>query len=249
MQRVKNDMASDSETAKSALIYVTDKFNLHIPSHDYLLYAGTKRKLWATNFFTNVFFYILIQSAHSCAKLGGGIEIKGFLRRLILHGIETGVQVLLVIMGFPLSQSCQAHEWLRGSLEWVVLSHAKCVQVADAFFVALKRFDTLSPRVSDGATFLDALLKTSICMVAMSTWAPDLIPGHLQLTVVIMDHIFGKRNWENAFGNEHPAPRGVGKDIYDDNLSVRPLEKELVRESELGWISFQRAFSCLASLM
>ena len=53
--------------------------------------------------------------------LGGGIAIKGFLRRLLLLGVETGVQVHLVEMGFSLSTACQAHEWPRGSLKWVVV--------------------------------------------------------------------------------------------------------------------------------
>ena len=64
-------------------------------------------------FATMIFFYVLAYNRNECRKLGGGIAIKGYLRRLLLFIVESGVQHMLVTR-FAITLSGSAHEWLRG---------------------------------------------------------------------------------------------------------------------------------------
>ena len=88
------------------------------------------------SFFLRVFFYILTHNA--CAILGGGITIRGFLRRLLLFVVESGAQMLLVLKKVPLRHSSHPHEWLHGSLKWVQDSHALCCTKINEFFAKLE---------------------------------------------------------------------------------------------------------------
>eukprot|EP00984_Skeletonema_dohrnii_P023183 scaffold12261_cov72-Skeletonema_dohrnii-CCMP3373.AAC.1 len=178
--------------------------------------ADTKR-LHELPFFAILFLYSIGHCAEDCNDLGGGIAIGGFLRRVILLVVESGIQMLFQKLGINLADASMPHEWINGGLmKWVKESHARCVDCGEAFFEVLKeKFGTLGgsidERVSDpNGSYIEYVLKNSIKMVALSSWAPDV--KCLPLTEVLLNLIFSY--WNDAFGKRHPVKRGFG-DVYD----------------------------------
>eukprot|EP00985_Skeletonema_marinoi_P010991 scaffold5175_cov77-Skeletonema_marinoi.AAC.1 len=168
-------------------------------------------------FFAILFLYSIGHCAEDCGDLGGGIAIGGFLRRVILLVVESGIQMLFQKLGINLTDASMPHEWINGGLmKWVKESHERCVDCGEAFFEELKeKFGTLDgsidERVSDqNDSYIEYVLKNSIRMVALSSWAPDV--KCLPLTEVLLDLIFS--HWTDAFGKRNPVKRGFG-DIYD----------------------------------
>jgi len=164
-----------------------------------------------------IFMYMIGHSEEECEVLGGVIRVRSYLKRLCLLIVESGVQELLVSIGVELSKACQAHEWLQGSMSWVPASHNECAGEGESFFKKVKELDTSADPLNEdfGMSYFAYILATSIQMIALASWAADTVEGHLVLTDVIMDLIFGFFNWGDAFGDEHPVKRGPGVDIYD----------------------------------
>ena len=106
-------------------------------------------------FFAILFLYSIGHCAEDCVDLGGGIAIGGFLRRVILLVVESGIQMLFQKLGINLADASMPHEWINGGLmKWVKESHERCVECGEAFFEELKvKFGTLDgsidERVSD----------------------------------------------------------------------------------------------------
>jgi len=92
-----------------------------------------------------------------------------------------------------------------------------CADEGELFFKKVKELVTSADPLNEdfGMSYFAYILATSIQMIALASWAADTVEGHLVLTDVIMDLIFGFFNWGDAFGDEHPVKRGPGVNIYD----------------------------------
>jgi len=185
-----------------------------------------------------IFMYMMSHDDEECQVLGGAIRIKSYLKRLCLLIVESGVQELLVSIGVELSKACQAHEWLQGDMSWVRVSHNECAGEGESFFKKVKELDTSADPLNEdfGMSYFAYIMATSIQMIALASWAADTIPGHLVLTDVIMDLIFGFFNWGDAFGDEHPVKRGTG-DIYNAS-KYSSAARSRARDRISSWLEY-----------
>ena len=192
--------------------------------------------------------YTNLDDAFGATCLGGSIAIKGFLRRLILHVLESGITIMLVNNGFGLNDASQAHEWLTGSLTWVVHAHTRCCAALDILWTKIQGIDTSEshndPRVAGtGYSYLEAVLKCSLPFYAMQTWDPGLNDGIVVLTVVIMNIVFGPRNkyWWDAFGDNVP-PELYNPDSFQDHHRLE------ARNTIYSFLDYVQAVICFCAL-
>ena len=194
-------------------------------------------------FALGLFLYALGHSKEECPKMGGGIAIMGYLRRLILFFVESGVQMLCATLGMTLSDSSQAHEWLCGSLDWVAKAHFRCCNMVDKFWKAMQTIDTSGndPRVwklcsayfGYYSSYLDTITAQSIPVFAMSTWKPGIPDGTIIfLTPLLMNLIFSYLGgWVDAFGDVTPP----ANDPYNPNR-FRNRQRGTARETIYKWL-------------
>ena len=194
-------------------------------------------------FTLGLFLYALGHSKEECPKMGGGIAIRGYLRRLILFFVESGVQMLCATLGMTLSDSSQAHEWLCGSLDWVAEAHLRCCNMVDKFWEAMQTIDTSGddPRVWSFcsayfgyySSYLDTITAQSIPVFAMAAWAPGIPDGTIIiLTAILMNLIFNYLGaWEDAFGDVTPPAH----DPYNAG-SFKPHQRSTARERIYKWL-------------
>ena len=180
---------------------------------------------------TCIFLYVLYYNRGECPLLGGGREIKGYFRRLMLFGLESGISLLYISLGGTLDKRTCAHEWLYGSMESVPEAHRKCAAAADGFWEKLEKEKTRF----DGTAFVRYLVTLPIQMIALAAWAPDTISGHVVFTDVVMNRIFGRGMWSAAFGNEHSVSRESGEDIYDAS-KYSPTARERAIKRIIEWM-------------
>ena len=164
-------------------------------------------------FFASLFFYSIAYTAEECKFIGGGRAIMGYLRRMLLFVVESGVQALFPLLGIPLAKSTMPHEFITGYglLNWVKKSHETCVECGRAFFKELdEMFGDLSSSTDDrvenfNGSFIEYVLKKCIRMTALSSWKPAI--KCVPLTGVILDLIFNIGMWKNAFGDRKTNPK------------------------------------------
>ena len=139
----------------------------------------------------------------------GAFMIRSLLKRFTIHVLESGFQEYAKdLNGLSLgdgAMECVQHEFLRGG------HHLR--RAAEKMQVVAKELSKLLETLSRtfGDDYVEYLRSSSIEIKALSSWRPDI--DCLGFTEVILDVMFGKDNWMNAFLS--PPPKNEEGDAYD----------------------------------
>ena len=142
---------------------------------------------------TIMFFWSLVMEYGTCKFIGGGILMSGFLLRIYLLIIESGLQVLLKKGG-------DEHEAVNNSLMGCFFSSMHEI------WEAVLKLHSMLPK--------SFFARTRIFRPALCSWAPGTIegvcPDSIGATVVILNLIFGERGygWKDVFGSPPDASPG-----------------------------------------
>ena len=141
----------------------------------------------------------------------GAFKLHGLLKRLAIHLLESGFQKLAEEIEGELdladgAKDCVQHEFLRGKH----LLDRAADKMEDVAGELNRLLETL--RKKFGNEYIEYLRRTPIVVKALSSWPPAI--RRLGFTVVILDVMFGKDNWKDAFSRPPPGADGEG-DAYD----------------------------------
>lgn len=139
----------------------------------------------------------------------GAFMIHGLLKRFTIHVLESGFQEYAKrLNGLSLgdgAMECVQHEFLRGD------HHLR--RAAEKMQVVAKELNKLLATLMQtfGDDYVEYLRSSFIEINALSSWPPDI--DCLGFTAAILDVMFGKENWMDAFLSS--PPKNEEGDAYD----------------------------------
>lgn len=139
-------------------------------------------------------------------------KVRGLLKRIALHWIESSVDELLSneLDGLNFDggvNNAFRHEFLRGNY-LLKKAEEKMKRVVVGLNDLLEKLED-----EYGKQYVEHLQKMEIIVQLLAAWAPDV--DCLIFTAVIYNVLVGEDNWWDAYLNLNPAKRGEGKDIYN----------------------------------
>ncbi|EJK52442.1 hypothetical protein THAOC_28278, partial [Thalassiosira oceanica] len=149
---------------------------------------------------TTLFFWSMVKGFDECKMLGGGILMSGFLLRLYLTIIESGLQVLLKKGG-------DMHEAVNNSLMGFFFSAMREIWAAVL---------TLHGKLPETVFTEPQLLRPWLL-----SWAPGRLASYpeslVSAKVIIVEKISGGIPWTNAFADPPNNRPGNVSECYDTN--------------------------------
>ena len=147
---------------------------------------------------TIMFFWSLVMEYGTCKFIGGGILMSGFLLRIYLLIIESGLQVLLKKGG-------DEHEAVNNSLMGCFFSSMHEI------WEAVLKLHSMLPK--------SFFARTRIFRPVILSWTPGRLASCPELLVnakvIIIETIFGEGSWVDAFASPPPAPNGSPENVND----------------------------------